>query len=263
MPEPIKTKITEDLQKAREEGKLRADRIREIVQSAVSQTSSEFKEGSGEIREIVKEAVFTVIDTLKERGGEVKEEITASIQGVIEGITQARRNSIAKTQAEVKQLQAQIDAEETELQNQIDIALADIEETGKDTSPPIKDSIESAINSLKDSEEVSIMRKRYAQLQAQLAVLQANLSARYGERYEDVKKHLDDAKVWYERSQPKAQEVAEQVKHKRDEIETKLSEAGAALARKEQRVKQLLKELWQAITDSPESKQNSKEKEKV
>ena len=249
MPESIKTKITNDLQKAQEEGKLRAERIREIVQSAVAQTSTEFKEGSSEIRLTVKEAISTVIENLKEKGGELKEEITASIEGAIEGITHAKRQSLAKTQGELKLLQAQVHAEEHDLQNQIDTVLADIEETGKDTSPDIKASIDSAINTLKDSEEVSLMRKRYAQLQAQLAVLQANLSAQYGERSEDVKKYLDDAKTWYERSQPKAEAAAEQVKQKRTEFENKLGEAGAAVAKKEERVKQLLKELWHSLTD--------------
>ena len=250
MPESIKTKITTDLEKAKQEGKLRTEKIREIVQSAVAQTASEFKEGSGEIRSIVQEVISTVIDTFKERGGEIKEEMTASIEGAIEGITHARRSSIAKTQSELKQLQAQIDAEESELQNQIDSVLADIEETGKDTSPKIQASIESALSAVKDSEEVSLMKKRYAQLQAQLAILQANLSARYGERYDDTKKYLDDAKAWYERAQPQAEVTAEHVKQKRIEFETKLGEAGAALAKKEQRVKQLLKELWQSITES-------------
>lgn len=254
MPDSIKTKINDDLQKAKEEGKLRAERIREIVQFAVSQTASEFKEGSTEIRSTVKEAFSTVIESLKEKGGELKEEITASIEGAIEGITHAKRQSIAKTQSEIKQLQAQIDAEENELQTQIERTLADIEETGKDTPSHIKTSIDSAINTLKDSEEVSLMNKRYAQLQAQLAVVQANLSARYGERYEEVKKHLDDAKTWYERSQPKAEAAAEQVKQKSIEFENKLGEAGAALARKEQRVKQLLKELWQSMTESSDAK---------
>jgi uncharacterized damage-inducible protein DinB len=98
------------------------------------------------------------------------------------------------------------------------------------------------------------MQKRFAQLKAQLAVVQANLAARYGERYEDVQKHLDDAKSWYDRTQPQAEVVADQVKQKRTEFENKLGEAGAALARKEQRVKQLLKELWQSITDIPHEK---------
>lgn len=254
MPESLKTKITDDLQKAKAEGKLRTDRIREIVQVAVSQTSSEFQEGSSEIRSIVKEAISTVIELFKDRGGEIKEEITASIEGAIEGITQAKRKSIANTESELKQLQAQIDAEEAELQNQIDIVLADVEETGKTTEPDTKASIEAAINAIKDSEEVSLMQKRYAQLQAQLAIVKANLSARYGERYEEIKKYLDDAKVWYDRAQPKAEAAAEQVKEKRSDFENKLGEAGAALARKEQHVKQLLKELWQSLTEHSDAK---------
>jgi gas vesicle protein len=254
MSEPLKTKIADDLQKAKEEGKLRTERIREIVQSAVSQATAELKEGSGELRSIVKVAVSTVIESLKEKGGEIKEEVTASLEGAIEGITDARRKSIAKTEAEVKQLQAQIDAEETEIQNQIDTVLADVEETGKDSPPHTKSSIEAAINAIKNSEEMSVMQRRYAQLQAQLAILKANLSARYGERYEDIQKYLDDAKQWYDRAQPKAEGVAEQVKQKSTEFDNKLAETGAALARKEQRIKQLLKELWHTLTEPSNAK---------
>jgi hypothetical protein len=250
MPNSIKNQITDDLQKAKSEGKLRTERIREIVQSAVSQAASEFQEGSSEIRLIVKEAVSTVIDNLKERGGEIKEEVTASIEGAIEGISSSKRQSIAKNQVELKQLQAQIDSEENELQTQIDNALSDIEETGKDTPPSIQASIESAVQSLKDSEEVSLMRKRYAQLQAQLAIVQANLAARYGERYEDVKKHLDDAKIWYDQAQPKAEVAADNVKQKQAEFERKLGEAGAALARKEKQGRQILRELWRSVTEA-------------
>lgn len=254
MTNPLKTQITEDLEKAKSEGKLRADRIREIVQSAVSQATSELKEGSGEIRLVVKDAVDTVIENLKEKGEEIKEEITASIEGAIQGISRSRRQSLAKTQAEVKQLQAQIDSEESEIEDQINIALKEIEETGNNSSGTTKTSIEAAINAMKNSEEVALMRKRYAQLQAQLAVLQANLAARYGERDEDVKRHLDDAKTWYDRTHIQAETTVEQVKQKRIEFENKLGEAGSALAQKEQRVKQLLKELWQTITDSSHDK---------
>lgn len=250
MSTPIKTQITEELQKAKEEGKVRSEKIREIVKSAVSQATSEVKEGSGEIRNIIKEAVSTVIDNLKEKGEELKEEVTASIEGAIEGFSSNRRQAIAKSQAEVKQLQSQIDVQENELQTQIDQALVDLEETGQDTSLQIKTSIEAAINSLKDSEEVTLMKKRYAQLQTQLAILQANLAARYGERGEDVKKHLDEAKTWYDRTHIQAEATAEQVKDKKAEFEIKIGEAGTALAKNEKRVKQLLKELWKSVTDS-------------
>lgn len=253
MSDSIKTRITTDIQKAKEEGKFRSERVREIVKIAVAQAISEFKEGSNEIRSIVKDAVSAVIENLKETGGEVKEEVTASIEGVIEAISNPKRESIAKTQEELKKLQAQIDAEETELQLQIDTVLSDIEETHKDTKSNTKAAVESAIKTLKNSEEVALLQKRYAQLQAQLAIIKANLSARYGERYEDVKIHLDDAKNWYEQAQPKADELADKVNHKRTEFENKLGEAGTALAKKEQRVRQLLRELWHSLREaSPE-----------
>ena len=65
MPNNIKEQITTDIKQAKEAGQLRADRIREIVKAAVSQVSSEFKEGSTELRTIVREAVSTVIENLQ------------------------------------------------------------------------------------------------------------------------------------------------------------------------------------------------------
>lgn len=250
MPNSIKDQVTDDLKKAKEEGKLRVERIREIVQSAVSQAVSEFKGGSREIRPAIKDAVSAVIDSLQEKGKEIKEEVTASIEGAIEGISRSRRQAIAKDQAEVEQLQAKIDTEEQELQEQIDSALTEIEETGKDQSASTKASIESAIDAINNSEEVALMQKRYAQLKAQLAILQANLAARYGESYEEAKKHLDDAQTWYERTQDRAEVVADNVKQKRAEFEEKLDEAGTALAKRERRVRLVLKELWQSATEA-------------
>ncbi len=253
MSDSIKTRINADIQKAKEEGKLRSERVKEIVKIAVAQAISEFKEGSNEIRSIVKDAVAAVVENLKETGGEVKEEVTASLEGAIEAMSHPKRQSIAKSQEELKKLQAQIEAEEIELQSQIDTVLSDIEETDKDTKSTTKAAVESAIKSIKNSEEVALLQKRYAQLQTQLAIIKANLSARYGERYEEVKIHLDDAKTWYEQAHPKADELADKVNHKRIEFEHKLGEAGAALAKKEQRVRQLLRELWHSITEvSPE-----------
>lgn len=249
MSNPLKDRISSDIQKAKESGSLRTDRIREIVQSAVSAAMAEVKEGSSEIRIFVKDAVDAVIENFKDKGGELKEEITASVEGGIEAISNARRQAIAKNQAELTKLQSQIDSEETQLQEEIDGILTEVQQTGETQPSNVKTAVDSAVETLKDSEEVALMRKRYAQLQSQIAVIQANLAARYGERYEDAKKYLEDAKNWYDRAQAQAGEKAEYLEVKRTEFETKLSEAGSALARKEQRVKQILKELWQSTKE--------------
>lgn len=250
MTNSFKNRVTEDLQIAKTEGKFRAEKIKEIVKVAVSEAMTELKAGSSEIRFVVKDAIAAVIETVKETGGEVKEEVTASVEGVIEGVSLSKREKLDKTQASLQQLQAQIDAEEQDLQNQIDEVIINIEDTGKDSDPEIRSAISSAVEAIKDSEEADLMRKRYAQLQAQLAIVQANLSARYGERYDDVKKYLDDAKSWYDKTAPKAETVAETTKQKHQDFEQKLSAAGTAVARKEKQVKQVLKELWKAATET-------------
>lgn len=250
MTKSLKERVTGDLQKATGEGKLRAERIREIVKTAVSEAASEVRTGSGEIRSVVRDAIAGVFHSLQERGEEVTEDVNASVQGVIEGISQSKREKLEATQTELQQLQTQMEAEEESLQGDIDIAIADIEETGKDTPPKIQTALNSALENLKDTEEGELMRKRYAQLQAQIAILQANLSARHGERFENVKKHLDTAQSWYERTTPKAEVMAENVKEKRNQFEEKLKDAGTATARKEKQVKQVLKELWNVATET-------------
>lgn len=255
MSSSLKNKITEALQKAKQEGGLRTDKIREIVQSAVSETISETKEGSFELRTIAQEAVSSVMEVIQERGGEIKEDISASVEGAIRGISSLKRQSIAKSQAEIKDLQAKIESEEEELRQQIDGALVKIEETGQDQSASIKAALESAIHTIKDSEEMALMQKRYAQLKAQLAILQANLSERYGEQYEEVKKHLDEAQSWYERAKTDPEVFTDKIKQRHQDFEDKLGEAGTALAKKEKQGKQLLQELWKSATELFRDKQ--------
>ncbi len=78
----------------------------------------------------MRDAVSAVIENFQEKGSELKEEVTASIEGALEGINIKRHEAIAKTQREIKRLQAQLDEEE-ELQQEVDVILAEVEATGK------------------------------------------------------------------------------------------------------------------------------------
>ncbi len=251
MADSVKDKITKDIQQAKSEGQLRSDRIRSIVKDAVSQAATELKEGSTEVRSLIRDAVSAVVDSLRDRGETLKEDVVASTEGALEAVSQARRQAIAKTQAEVNQLQAKIDVEEQNLQQEVDSILVEVEETSSNESSKIQEAIKAAIASLRDTEEAELMQRRYAQLKSQLAVLQANLAARYGERYEDVKQHLDEAKVWYEQAQIRAEASGtDPVQHKQTEINQKMGEAGTAVAQKERQVRQILKELWRTMSES-------------
>jgi hypothetical protein len=268
MANNIKEQIQTDLQQAKSTGQLRVERIREIVKAAVSQVASEFKEGSGELRSIVKDAVSAVVENLQDKGGELKEEVTASIEGALEAVNSKRVAAITKTQEEVKQLQAKLDSEEEKLQQEVEGMLAEIQDTSKEKSASTKSAIESAINSIKDSEEVGLMKKRYAQLQAQLAIVRANLVARYGGRTEEVQSYLEDAKTWYNQARPQAEELVTQVGEKHSEVEAKLGEAGSAVARKERQLKRILRDLFLSAADFLKDKSSTanhveKEKETV
>ncbi|RCJ18226.1 histidine kinase [Nostoc minutum NIES-26] len=264
MPNNIKEQIQTDLKQVKETGQLRTERIREIVKSAVSQVSSEFKEGSSEIRTLVKDAVAAVIESIQGKGTEIREDVTASIEGALEGVNTKRHESIAKTQSELKKLQAQLDSEEEQLQQDVDVILAEIEETGQEKTDGTKTVIDSAVNNIKNSEEVSLLKKRYAQLQAQLAIVRANLAARYGGRSEEVKVYLDDAKNWYNQARPQAEAIATQVDQKRSQLENKLSEAGTSIARKEHQIKQTLRELLLTAADLFKDKEPAdKERETI
>ncbi|MBN3960568.1 histidine kinase [Nostoc sp. NMS8] len=264
MPNNIKQQIQADLQQAKETGQLRTERIREIVKSAVSQVASEFKQGSSEVRSIVKDAVSAVIDNFQDKGGELKDEVTASIEGALEGINSQRHQNIVKTQTDIKRLQAQLDGEEEELQQEVDVILAEIEETGKEKSASTKTAIDSAVNAIKDSEEVGLLKKRYAQLQSQLAIVRANLAARYGGRNLEVQDYLDEAKHWYDKARPQAESVVVQVEQKRSQLEDKLGEAGTSLARKERQIKQTLRELLLTAADLFKDKEPAdKERETI
>lgn len=246
MTNNIKEQIQADLQQAKETGQLRAERIREIVKSAVSQLGSELKEGSVELRTLVKDAIGAVVESLQEKGGEVKNEVTASIEGALDAVKSKRASAIAKTEADVKQLQAKLDEEEEKAQEEVAIILSEIQATSQEKSAQTKSAIEDAINAIKNSEEVALLKKRYAQLQTQLA----NFASRYGGgKTEEIQGYLDQAKIWLNRNIPHTEEVITQVKDKSAEVDTKLGDAGTNVAKKERQIRQVLRELLLAAAE--------------
>jgi len=64
MSTPVKDKLSTDLKQVKEVGKLRSDRVRDIVRSAVAQVAAEFKEGSRDFRSIVKDVFSSAIADL-------------------------------------------------------------------------------------------------------------------------------------------------------------------------------------------------------
>jgi hypothetical protein len=245
-----KERIVADLQQAKEKGELTAEKIKEIVQNAITQGIEEAKESKIEITTYVQDAIAAVIEMGKEKSGEFKEEITASLEGAIAAISNSKRKEISQDREQIQDLQTKVDSEEQQLQQQINGILQDVRQKGLEQSIKVKEAIESALENFKETEEAALLQKRYAQLKAQLAILQANLASRYPERYDEVTQYLNEAKKWYNQAKEDPETFTEQVAQKRTEFETKLGETGSAIARKEKQLKQLLQELWHSIKEA-------------
>jgi hypothetical protein len=249
MTNSVKDRISTDLQRAKSEGSLRSERIRQIVKSAITQAIAELKEGSVEIRTVAQDAFSAVLENVQDQGQKTKEDLQASVEGIIEGVSESRRDAIAQTQTQIQELQTQIDHQEQQLESDVDGALVQIESTGQQSSSAVKDALNEILNRFRDREEFSAMKEQYARLKGQLAILDANLAARYGERYDDVKRHMETAKTWYTNAKTEAEREGVDKVHKTQvEVEAKMGEIGGAIARKEARVKELLKELWVTVT---------------
>lgn len=242
----VKERIAADLQKAKEEGGLRTERIREIVKAAVSQAVGEIKAGSGEIRTIARDAIATVLESVKERGQEAKAEVAASIEGVIDGIRSTREGVIANTQAKVDTLQTQLDAEAQQLDADVEGALVAIETEAK-SSTDSGSLLEGVIDAIRESKQFAAAKVQYARVRGQLAVLDERLAERYGDRYEQIKQQLEKswetAKVWYEKNKAEvASGAPDPVQRTQTGLGAKVAEAGAAVARTEREIKERIKD---------------------
>ena len=59
-----------------------------------------------------------------------------------------------------------------------------------------------------EGEEAVLLKKRYAELEAQAALLKAQLAASAEATREQARSYLDEAKAWYARAQNQAKETA-------------------------------------------------------
>lgn len=249
MANSIKDRLVSDLEKAKSEGNLRTSRIREIVKEAVSQAALEVKAGMVELRGVARDAMSAVIEVVGSQSKAVGEDIAASVEGVVEGISHAQATAIARTEAEIEHLQTQLDNQTQEMAETVSGALVEIESVGQETQESLRDRILSAIRGLQDREELSNLRQQYARLRAQIALLDAKLAARYGDRYAEVKRQMENAKEWYEQEKTKVEASGtDPVATRQVELERKAGEIGVAIARKEQQIKESLKELWHSAT---------------
>ncbi len=93
---------------------------------------------------------------------------------------------------------------------------------------------------IKESEKVNLLRKRYAQLEAQAAILKARLAAEKAETYEQAQLYLEEAKGWYTRTKSRAEDAS---RRQLVAMEKRIDEAGVVLKEKGKQARNKLSDL--------------------
>lgn len=160
---------------------------------------------------------------------------------------------IAPETASTAPMETSIDANSTA--NEI-VHVETAEQTPPETAQTFADSLkalaEQFIQDVKQGEAYANLQQQFIKLKQQLGILDAKLSSRYGERYETIKQDFrNDAtriKTWYEGEKVNASATGTTwAEQKQSDLEGRFEQAGATIAQKEQKIKQLLKELWQTV----------------
>ncbi len=245
MSKPIKEHLTENLDRAKDEGKLRSGNIRDIITDAAALTAAEIKEGTGRMRTIVKDAITSALAEIEDTGSKIPDRVTHSIENALEESTRYRKEAIASLQTKMYEIQAQIDERQRQLDKDIDDTIVDIKANEVDESKQLNEAIDTAVDNVKERDESTSLKQQYLALKFQLANLDAKLAARYGDRYSEVKQQLEKVKTLYDKTKSEAEASGmTPIQAKQLEIERKIGKFAASAVIAEQEIVKYLQELW-------------------
>ena len=164
MSKPVKDRITDNLDRVKDEGKLRSENILGLLSDAASLTVSELKEGTEQMRSILKDAIAAVVSELKDTSSEIPEKIMNSIEGAVEESTRYRQEAIASLQAKMHDIQAQIEEKQHQLELDLDDTIVDIKATEINDSKQLDSAIDTAVNNVKQRKESEFLKQQYLDL---------------------------------------------------------------------------------------------------
>lgn len=254
MNSPTKQQISADLNKVKTAGGQRLERIGRIIQDALSQTVNELKEGGSEIQTIAKES--TLVENLKTKSTAPAAPVEVKIGDEtveVESIEIAEDVADDVTDEQIAEsILEELHAESTSVEPTNEAAKAE-----PAIVQSLVNSLNAAINQIgafaRDEKTQAAVQPYLAKLQAVVERLDEKASARYGERYSSFKQgfqqDMGKAKTWYTETRANmGEDGTVWAEQKQSELEAKMSKAGATIAQKEAKIKQIVKELWQTVS---------------
>lgn len=273
-----KEKMTADFEKVKSAGGVRVDRIRQIFQDALTQTVTELKQGTHEIGSIAKESTSTLVEGLKDNQKNAKPETVIPVEVEIQGDDKVNEVVKSESTEDIKEVPADFELIQPELiqpeliqpdAEQFNINVTDqptpADQPSEEPTPSrdhtsvesfaasLKALAEQIMHSLQSGEAKAAVQPQIDKLKALLGILDTKLAAQYGERYDAFKQEFNQdmgkAKTWYDHLRADADAQGMNFfEYKQAELVIKMGEAGVAIAQKETKIKQLVKELWQTVT---------------
>lgn len=123
--------------------------------------------------------------------------------------------------------------------------LTELKEGATEIRSTASQSVSSISQTLNDSE--SSEGSLFTRLIAQVLKFDATLTSRYGDRYSAIKQRFGLFQTWYTNTKANAETVGSTpIEQKQAEIALKATEQGTLVARKEQQIRQQVKELISA-----------------
>lgn len=96
-----------------------------------------------------------------------------------------------------------------------------------------------------------MLQTQSARIKAQIAKIDLELTARYGDRYDRFKQQLNTTRDWYDRTKAESQASGTiPLEQRQAQADRQVADAGSRAAQKEAAIVQQLKDLWYSIRNN-------------
>ncbi len=164
------------------------------------------------------------------------EKAQQALQNTANYLQQVKASTGKVTAEQITQLQGQVQAAQQAVSNGAGNATSLVSHLAGSTG----EHISAFGTTLQETEEIKLLKMRYGQLEAQAALLKANLAAKTDATGKHVVAYLDESRAWYD----SMQSLSSQLWHKKlSDMSISIDEAKQAVERKDKQARAKLSSL--------------------
>jgi len=208
--------------------KLQVDKTRELVKEKGQEAEVELQALSDR-SESALNAVALEIDKSPERAQQALQDAENYLQ-------QAKASASKATAEQVVQLQDKVQAAQQAVREKTNDAKTRVSDVVVSTEVHLQ----AYGKTIQESDEVKLLMKRYGQLEAQVALLNANLAAKTDATGKQAVAYLDESRAWYDSLKS---QTSQRWDEELDDMSARIDEAEQAVERKDKQARAKLADL--------------------